>query len=204
MGDTYIDIENLEEPLYFGKGQDRVKFGLDGSMTLEEDARKVGFIPVSLLAAKMNLPAGKVSINYDDGTAVFEPGGLIQNQADRLMVTVQYPPNGVIGGIIRPVIKYFQDTANNTEFTIQYRIQPDGDIPATVNWSGGYTDVATSGRIEYTGVPILQQVVLGELDLTGYGDFPTIQGMITRSDGLAGDVHTLAINVEYLIDKVGK
>lgn len=201
---TYRNIEALTSPLLIGNGEGRVRIDVGGAILLQEDAQKLGVIPVSLMAAKMNLPAGKVSIDYDEGYAVFAPGGLIGNTADRLMVTVQYPYNGLVGGVISPVIRFVQDTANNTEFTIQFRIQPDGGGTPSTAWGGGSTDIATAGLYEYTGSPIIQHVRLGTMSLAGFGEYPTIQGMITRSDGLAGDISALSIGVEYAIDKIGR
>ena len=200
----YRDVTNLTETLHLGNGSGRVCIGPSGVFSLEESATKTGIIPVSLIGAKLGSPAGKVSINYDEGYAVFAPSGDIENTADRLMVTVAYPHNGVIGGFFSPIIKFIQTTANNTEFSIKNRIQPDNGGDPSVAWASGSTDIATSGLYEFTGDPIVQQVRLGMMSTAGFGDYPTIQGMITRSDPLSGDINALCIGVEYTIDKIGR
>jgi len=196
-----INIESLDAPLYFGSGANRTKINIDGEIELEGTARVVHEIEFSLLGAKLDLPAGKVSYDYDENCLIFNPSGNIGTQADRVIGNLLLRHDVDLTEGLTPVVRYKQTTSNNTEFKMQFRIQAGGDAPEST-WTEITADYTSNATFTYTSSDIVQEIRFATIPIT-HAHGSIIQGRMTRSDANTGDIDACFIGLEYIKNTLG-
>jgi len=205
MALEYRNIEALTEPLYIGNGINRTKIDVDGTITLEEAAKVIDLMPVLFIGASIQPPGNKVTYDYDENCILFEPGGDISLGTDRIIAHfILYPNQGQVANGIALILRFKQTNSDNTEFKIQYRIQPDGGGAAVTSWTTLTADVNTNGVYTYTSGTIIQHIKFSTISLAGVGTAPTIDMRLARSDAIAGDKCVNVAYMQYVIDKLGE
>jgi len=199
------DVEALTKPLKIGSATGRTSIATNGRQTFESGAKVIKIIPVLFIGASVSPPASSVAYDYNENCLSFEPGGDISQSTDRIIAHfIEYPQEGEIGNGLIPVLRFKQTNANNSEFKIQYRIQPDGGGPLVTAWTLLTADVTNDGVYTYVSGSIIQKIKFPTISLVGAGDYPTIDLRLARSDANVGNICVNAAYMEYVMDKLGK
>jgi len=198
------NVEALVNPLKFGSIAGRSIFATDGKITFEEAAKVINLMPVLFIGASIQPPGNKVIYDYDENCLSFEPGGDISQATDRIIAHfILYPNSGQFANGIALILRFKQSSSDNTEFKIQYRIQPDGGGAVVTSWTTLTADVNTNGVYTYTSGTIIQHIKFPTIALAGVGNAPTIDMRLARSDAIAGDKCVNVAYMQYITDKIG-
>lgn len=198
------NIEALVSPLDIGSASGRTNFATNGKQTLEEDAKVINLMPVLFIGASIQPPGNLVAYDYNENALVFQPSGDVTDPSDRIIAHfILYPNSGQVGNGVALILRFKQTNADNTEFTIQYRIQPDGGGAIVTGWTTLSADVNTNGVYTYTSGSIIQHIKFATISLAGVGNAPTMDIRLARSDAIAGNKSVNVAYMEYTTDKLG-
>ena len=186
MPDTR-DIQDFVRNTGFGAGSDRTKFEADGTAHRGGDATTWDDLVSSLIGSRLSSTAGKVGYDYDDLAIVFNPGGSISTEADRVGLNQQYPHAAVVDGSVRFHIHWWQDTAVTREITVEYRIQKNNELKEDV-WTQVVVDTNTNNVFAYTSGALKQITSHVDIDMTDAGISATVQIRFARTDSNSGDM----------------
>lgn len=198
------NIEALINPLDIGSATGRTKFATNGKQTFEEDAKVINLMPVLFIGASIQPPGNIVTYDYNENCLVFQPNGDVTDPPDRIIAHfILYPNSGQTGNGVALILRFKQTNTDNTEFTIQYRIQPDGGGNEVTGWTLLTADVNTNGVYSYTSGTIIQHIRFSTIPLSGVGIAPTMDIRLARSDAIAGNKSVNVAYMEYTTDKLG-
>ena len=161
----------------------------DGTWVNHGDSTTWDDIVQSLVASRLESVVGKLKYNYDNNTITMEPGGVITNSIDRLIMNSQYPHAAKTDGEMRLHIHWEQTDATAREFTVQYRIQHNGNDKTTA-WQTVVVDTSVNNVFDYTSGTLMQITNLVAVDMTGAGISATVQFRIARTDSVAVDLES--------------
>jgi hypothetical protein len=197
------NVEDLNYPLYIGKNQKRARFNTNGMLTFEGTATAFDDLRVSLFGQRLYSPAGKITMNFTDGTVIMAPSGNIDNDGDVVLLNFQIPHAAKVDSPLRVHIHWFQANTTIRSFTFRYRVLSHGQqVPA---WS---SNISTSTTIEnsvfpYTSGIINQITRLIDIPLVGTGISAIVQIRLTRSDSSVGNIEASFLDAHYEIDSCG-
>jgi len=159
-----------------------------------------------LLSRRLTSGVGKVDYNWDEGTVTFEPDGSWGTRNDIVSMNIQTPHAMKQGSIIYPHI-HFQMPANKEyRFELRYRIQLNGQPPATV-WNTVIADTVYPQVLNVGCVfdpalsPINQILRFGGITVTGFST--GVQLKLIRSDDEDEDLEAYFCDAHYEIDTQG-
>ena len=157
----------------------------------------------SLINKKLYSTAGKLDYNWDENAIAMQPGGDISNKNDRLCFNYQYPHGAVnIDGVMNLHIHWEQATADNIEWTVQYRLQPIGGEKAT-DWTTVTANSHDNSVFEYASGTIHQVTALCSVDMDSMSMSSIVQFRLARTDNVAININALYIDAHVKIDMAG-
>jgi len=161
-----------------------------------------GDITNTLIARNLESTAGTIDYNFAEGSLLIQPGGNINNQADRLFFNFQIPHGAKSNSQMK--LHCHWEQPNNTEriFTIQYRIQKNNQAKTTA-WTTVTASTNNNSVFTYTSGTLNQITNLVAVDLVGAGISATVQFRICRTDNNAGDVNATFIDAHIEYDSNG-
>lgn len=196
------NVEALTDPLYIGNGANRIKVSLDGTLTTEGTATTWNDVRTDLFGARLSVNRGRVDYNYDEGSITLQDNGDIDNNDDVVQGSFQMPHDAKEDSLFKFHIHWWQTDNTSREFTVSYRVQPNGSAK-TVPWTPiVVTADATTNAFTYTSGTLNQITALFNLDTTGFGLSSLIQFKLTKSDN-NGDVDATFLDAHYEIDSLG-
>ena len=197
-----MNINDYTETVGFGTGANRTKFESDGTMKMEGTATVWDDVTGSLLGKALSSQSGKVGYDWAENTIVFNSGGNITVEADRVAFNVQIPHAAITDGTIDLHIHWEQDTATAREFTIKHRVQNNGSTKTTT-WTETIVSTAADAKFTYTSGTINQISDLKQIDLTGIGISAVVQFQIARTDSETGDLHSTFLDIHVVKNTFG-
>jgi len=159
----------------------------DGTWVNHGDSTTWDDIVQSLVASRLESVVGKLKYNYDNNSITMESGGLITNSIDRLIMNSQYPHAAIIDGEMQLHIHWEQTDAVAREFTVEYRIQKNGQDKTTA-WTQVVINSNTNNVFSYSSGTLMQITNLVNVDMTDAGISATVQFRIARTDVVLGDI----------------
>ncbi len=185
----------------FGAGDDRVKIDDLGQLKAEGDATQWDDLSGAITGLKLYDTKGKVGMDFDQNSLVFESGGSITTDADCVWFNLQKMHKIKIDSELRMHLHYTKTDTTEREFTLKYRIQPNGGAKVTTWTTITTTTNATNDVFPYTSGSINQIVQF--LDYIDWSDSmisSTVQFKLARTDSESGDVEVTFIDGHYEAD----
>jgi hypothetical protein len=201
------DLLKKMESLFAGK------FGNVGggnSFQIEEDGTDVRYgeatvwddIVRSLAAAKLESSAGKVDYEWAENAINFNSGGNIATSADRLIFNMETPHAMLTDSKLHLHIHWEQTSTNAIEWTVQHRIQSNGEAKTTA-WTTTVVLASVGNVFTYSAGTLNQITELVEVDCTDAGLSATVQFRLARTDATAGDILATFIDAHIERDMLG-
>lgn len=156
----------------------------------------------SLIARRLESVIGRLQYNFDENAIIMQNNGDIGDNADRLMFNFQYPHAAIVDGVMNLHIHWEQVSSNIVGFTVQYRVQVNGQAKATA-WTTATALSSADSVFPYVSGTLNQITRLATVDLTGAGISATVQFRVARTDGTAGDINAVFIDAHIQRDMVG-
>jgi hypothetical protein len=160
----------------------------------------------SLIARRLESTAGKLQYNYDENAIEMQSGGDISDNTDRLIFNFQKPhamSNTAPNNTMNLHIHWEQPNATIREFTVQYRVQENGQ-PKNTTWT---TVVVladnTNNAFIYTTGTANQITRLVDIDLSSYALSSTVQFRLARTDNETGDILATFVDAHIPYDQLG-
>lgn len=155
------------------------------------------------MGAKLHSTRDKVDYDYEEVALKFQSGGSITNANDRVCWNVQKEHKIKIDSDLRYHIHFEQTDNLVREFTLQYRIQANGQLKDET-W---HTLVATTApenmKFPYVSGTLIQILKFPDIDWSAYGISSTMDFRIARTDSETGDVLVKFIDGHVEIDSDG-
>ena len=186
----------------FGTGLNRAKFEADGTLKFEGDSSVWDDITGSLIGKSLSSTAGQVDYNWAENSIIFNSGGDIATEADCINFNIQNPHATKVNSIIDFHIHWWQTDAVAREFTIEHRIQNNGQLK-TEAWTQNIVSTQADAKFTYTSGTLNQISDLVAIDMTGASISATVQFRIARTDAVAGDVEVTFADVHVEKDTLG-
>ena len=186
----------------FGNTGSYSEFENDGTLVAKGDAATWDDIVGSLVAVKLESVVGKLQYNFDENSIIMQSGGSIGTNTDRLIFNFQYPHAAITDGMMNLHIHWWQIDSVSREFTVQYRIQKNGDDKTTA-WTDVIIDTNTNNVFPYTSGVLNQITELVQIDMTGSGISATVQFRLARTDSVAGDIESFFADAHVKRDMTG-
>lgn len=174
----------------------------DGTIKLVGDATVWCDLVGSLVASRLESVVGALSYNYDNNSITMDSGGNIGTSIDRLIFNFQYPHGAVTNGEMRLHIHWEQVDAVDREFTVQYRIQKNGQTKEET-WTTVVVQSGVNNKFAYTSGTLGQITELVHVDMTGAGLSPTVQFRLARTDAVAGSIEATFVDAHVEEDTMG-
>ena len=152
----------------------------------------------SLVGKRLFSVVGKIDYDYEENAIVMQPGGAITSQDDRLIFNLQYPHASIVDGQMRLHIHWEQANTNQIDFTVQYRIQKNGQAKTTA-WTTATANSVSNSVFTYVSGTLMQITELVNVDMTGAGISATVQFRLARTDVTTGNI--LATFVDAHVEK---
>lgn len=160
----------------------------------------------SLIARRLESIQGSLNYNYEENSITMQSGGDISDRNDRLIFNFQKPhamSNTAPNNTMDLHIHWEQPDAAIREFTVQYRVQENGQ-PKTTAWT---TVVVlandTNNAFIYSTGTANQITKLVNIDLSSYALSSTVQFRLTRSDSVGGDIEATFVDAHIPYDQLG-
>jgi hypothetical protein len=199
------DIINYAIPLFtkvtVGSGDDRAEIDADGIM-LYGDSTVWEDLSTSLIGQRLNSVSGAVDYNYDNNSITFQSGGSISSTGDRVAWNLQHPHGAKQDGLFNLHIHWEQVDSTAREFTVQYRIQDNGDTKET-SWTTVVVDTSASSLFTYSSGTLNQITELVSIDMSGHSISAVVQFRLARTDSVSGDIEATFVDVHYELDTMG-
>ena len=186
----------------FGSGGNRTKFEDDGTPVKEGTATGWEDIVGSLIGKTLASSSGQVDYNWEENTITFQPNGVITNTDDRLMFNLQYPHSALENGNMNLHIHWEQTDAVNKEFTIEYRIQRNGQLK-NPTWTQVIVNTVDGNKYPYTSGTLNQITELANISMVGAGISATVEFRLARTDSNVGNIEATFVDAHYLMDTDG-
>lgn len=170
-----------------GTGSDLFKVEDDGTWINEGDSTTWDDVVNSLIGRRLYSNVGSIDYDYNENAILFSDDGDISDINDRVVFNLQYPHSAKENGTMNLHIHWTQENATDIEFTVQYRIQSNGNAKTTT-WTTATSNSNTNNVFTYTSGILNQITKLVDIDMTGAGISATVQFRFTRSDNNGGVV----------------
>ncbi len=187
----------------FGSGSNRTKFDSSGQRQATGDATQWDDILGAVTGVKLYDTKGKVGMNFDEGSLVFESGGDITTDADCVWFNIQKMHAIKIDSELRMHIHYTQTDTTERVFTLKYRVQPNGGAKVTTWTTITATTNTTNNVFTYTSGSLNQIVKFPAIDWSSVMISSTVQFKLARTDSESGDVEATFIDGHVEIDSDG-
>lgn len=174
----------------------------DGTVVYRGDATVWDDIVGSLIGTRLYSVVGTLDYNFDNNSITMQPGGGIADSNDRLIFTFQYPHGAITGGTMNLHVHWEQYDALDREFTVQYRVQSNGNAKATA-WTTVVVSTNSNNLFSYTSGTINQITELVEVDLTSKGLSAAVQFRLARTDSQLGDIESTFVDAHVARDMNG-
>jgi hypothetical protein len=183
--DTGVSVVyNVEQPqgVYLGRGWDD--------------------LVTSLIGLTLNSVIGTVQYNYTENTITMQPNGDVSDNNDVVNFNLAYPHSAEPEGELRLHVHWEQPNATNRTFTLQYRVQPNGQAKQTV-WSTLTANSNIDSKFPYVSGTLNQVTTFPAISLTNAGLSPTIDFRLTRSDANADNIEVKFVDAHIFIVSAG-
>lgn len=196
------NINDYVKTVGLGSGANRTKIEDDGTLTFEGDATVWDDLVGSLIGKTLSSVSGKVQYNWTENSITFNSGGSISVSNDIVNFSVQIPHASKTDSGIDIHIHWEQTDSTAREFTIQHRVQNNGDAKTT-SWTQNIVSTQADDKFTYTSGTLNQISDLVHIDMTGAGISAVVQFKIARTDAVAGDIEVTFVDVHVEKDTLG-
>lgn len=197
------NINTFVKDTGFGDGTNVTKFDASGQRQAVGDATQWDDILGAVTGVKLYDTKGKVGMDFDEGSLVFEPSGSITTDADCVWFNIQKMHAIKTDSELRMHIHYTQTDTTERVFTLKYRIQENGGAKTTSWTTITTTTNATNNVFTYTSGSLNQIVKFPAIDWSSVGISSTVQFRLARTDSETGDVEATFIDGHVEIDSDG-
>ncbi len=197
------NINDYVKDTGFGSSINVTKFNSNGEMSHEGNATQWDDLLGAVTGLKLYDTRGKVGMNYDEGSLVFESGGSITTDNDCVWFNLQKMHAIKTDSELRMHIHYTQTDTTERVFTLKYRVQPNGGTKVTTWTTITATCNATNNVFTYTSGSLNQIVQFPAIDWSAVGISSTVQFKLARTDSLSGDVEATFIDGHVELDSQG-
>lgn len=177
----------------FGGITDHIEIEQDGTLVCKGDSTLWDDLVSSLIARRLESTVGTLQYNYDENSITMSPNGSISNSADRLIVNFQKPHGAKTDSLFHLHIHWEQVSTNDVQFTIQYRIQSNGESKTTA-WTEVVTNSSAGNKFTYTSGTLNQITEISEIDWSGATISSTLQVRLVRTDSTTGDIEATFVD----------
>ena len=174
----------------------------DGTEKKNGDATVWDDVVNSLIGKRLFSVIGTIDYDYDENAIIMQSGGDISDQNDRVIFNLQYPHAAITNGQMRLHMHWNQENATQREFTVQYRIQSNGDNIIT-SWTTAISNSADDSVFTYTSGTINQITELVAVDMTDAGISATVQFRLARTDSTDGNISVTFVDAHVEFDTDG-
>jgi hypothetical protein len=190
--------------IYKDEGENGTIVMPDGSLRAVGSAMVWDDIAGNLFGKSIYSPSGKIDYNWVENTITFQSAGSIKNLADRIQFNLQFPHATYFGpgSTVGLHIHWLQDSVVPRIFTIQYKIQRNGEAYETT-WEEIIVDTNVNPIYSYTSGTINQISELVEIDLLGYRLSDILQIRMARTDSEVGDCEVTFVDAHIMLDSDG-
>ena len=197
-------LKSLDSALIIGGSESNAtEIETDGTMEAKGDATCWDDLVGSLVARRLESTSGKLQYNYDNSSITMESGGNISNTSDRLIFNNQIPHAWKADSSGNLHIHWEQVDATDREFTVQYRVQGNGDAKTTTWTTAVVTANATTNTYTYVSGTMNQITRLVDVDLTGMGISDTMQFRLARTDSVDDDIEATFVDIHIERNTMG-
>ena len=187
----------------FGDGTNKTTFDSSGQRQSHGDSTQWDDIVGDAFGKRLNSTIGKLDYDWDENALKFQSGGDITVKADRLVWNVQKMHKVKTDSELRYHIHFDKSDTQAYEFTLQYRIQPNGEVKNTTWTTLTTTTEAANEVFTYTSGTLNQIVKFPPIDWSAVGISSTVNFRLARTDSLTGDVYATFIDGHVEIDSDG-
>lgn len=198
------NVEALQQSLKVGTTADGdvTEIQPDGTLRLKGAATVWDDLVGSLIGRRLASSVGSLDYDWDENAISMGPNGDIDSSNDRIVFNFQYPHKAIVNGRMNLHIHWEQENATNREFTVEYRVQKNGDTKSAV-WSKVIVASNTFNVFPYASGVVNQITPLVSVDMINAGLSPTVQFRLTRSDGNSGSILATFIDAHFESDGGG-
>ena len=159
----------------------------DGTDVKHGDATVWDDIVNSLVGRRLYSNTGTIDYDYEENAIKMQNDGDINDRNDRVIFDLQYPHAATADGKMNLHVHWHQINTDKIEFTVQYRIQKNGQAK-TAPWIEVISNSDDNSVFPYVSGIFNQITELASVDMTGAGISATVQFRFTRSDSTASDI----------------
>lgn len=197
------NINDYAESVGFGTGSDRTTFDQYGQMRRQGAATQFDDLEGSITGLKMNTNLGAVDFDWNENCFVFEGGGSITNANDRLIWNIQKLHKIKIDSNLHYHLHYRQPDDVVRTFTLQYRLQENGDATTTAWTTVNITTIPANHVFPYTSGEMNQILLVPAIDWSSLNISGIVNFRLTRTDSDNTDIKVLYIDGHVEIDSDG-
>lgn len=175
----------------------------DGTIVAKGNATVWDDVVTALIGRRLYSTTGKLDFDWDENAVKFQPGGLITDRNDRLLLNYQYMHGAKSNGEMRLHAHWEQTSTDKIVFTVQYRIQSNGQAKTT-DWTTVTANSDDNNVYDYPGSGTFNNIIeLAHIDMTGAGISATVDLRIARTDTTADNILVKFIDVHQELDTNG-
>ena len=197
------NINTYSRDTGFGVGENKTTFNDNGQRKSNAGATQWDDIVGDALGKSLYSTAGKIDYDWDENALIFQPSGNITNKADRIVWNVQKMHKVKENSELRYHIHFDKTADILNEFTLQYRIQNNGQAK-NLTWTTLTTTTEVANEVfPYVSGTINQIVKFAPIDWSSVGISSTVNFRLARTDGIAGNLLVTFIDGHVEIDSDG-
>lgn len=181
---------------------DYTEINADGVIRLYGKATVFDDIVGNLLGRALSTIPGKVSYDQANNTVVFNSGGVITNEEDRIILNIQKPHKTKPESFANFHVHWLQTNETERIFTLQYRIQKNGQ-GITTDWVTVTSSTLTNNVFPFIVGGVNQITRLASIDLSDTGISSTIQIRFARTDSNTGNISAIFMDAHFEFDNLG-
>ena len=187
----------------FGSGNNTTTFDTKGQMQHHGEATQWDDIVGDAFGRKLNSSTGKLDYDWSENNLKFQSGGDITKSADRLVWNVQKMHKVKTDSELRYHIHFEKSDNTVRTFTLQYRIQGNGE-EKTTSWTTLTTTTEPVNEVfPYSGGTLNQIVKFPPIDWSDVILSSTVNFRLARTDSESGDVHVSFVDGHVEVDSDG-
>jgi len=191
--------------VFAGGDTNRTAIAIDGSQRLQGSATAWKDMVGDLLGYRLNSTAGKANYDWDDNAISFESGGLIADAGDRVQWNQEINHEFLVGSGVSffPHLHWFQGSSTKYVFTLEYRLQRNGQAKATGWQSVAITANNGKDSFPYVSGTICQITSTPNPITIDCGLSDTLQFRMARTDSLGGTALVYFLDLHGAVDSFG-
>ena len=163
-----------------------------------------------LAGRRLSSNSGTVDTDWDEQAISFSKNGDITDINDLVGLNAEHPHSADENGVICPHLHFWQPADLPYIFTLDYRIQNNGEAK-TIAWTRMTAEVATDSIFPFTTANQNQIVYFHQtdagrtrgIDMTGTSLSATIQVRLTRTDSETGVVLATFFDIHWSRKRLG-